>query len=69
MCQCHNFSKYLFREVFIIFIILNILPPYRKAHVSELFDETVHDPGLIWLVAHLPLSTHKQVKKLILPTI
>lgn len=39
---------------------LNILPPYRKAHVSELFDETVHDPRLIWLVAHLPLKRHMQ---------
>lgn len=33
---------------------------YRKAHVSELLDETVHNPGLIWLVAHLPLKTKEQ---------
>lgn len=33
---------------------------YREAHVSELFNETVHDPGLIWLVAHLPLMTRKR---------
>lgn len=28
---------------------------YRKAHVSQLFDETVHNPNLIWLVAKLIL--------------
>lgn len=36
---------------------------YRKAHVSELLDETVHDPSLIWL-AHLHLETHKQSIKI-----
>lgn len=35
---------------------------YRKAHVSELFDETVHDPSLIWLVADLTLTTQKPRK-------
>lgn len=34
----------------------NIHPfTYRKAHVSQLFDETVHNPNLIWLVAKLIL--------------
>lgn len=38
----------------------HFLLPYRKTHVSELLDETIHDPGFIWLVAHLPLTPHKQ---------
>lgn len=37
---------------------------HRKAHVSELFDETIHDPSLIWLVDNLPLKIHEQnIKK------
>lgn len=28
---------------------------YRKSHISELLDETVHDPRLIGLVGHLSL--------------
>lgn len=32
---------------------------YRKAHVSQLLDETVQDPHLVWLVANLMLRTHR----------
>ena len=25
---------------------------YREAHVSQLFDEAIHDPGLVWLAGN-----------------
>jgi hypothetical protein len=38
---------------------------YREAHVSQLFDETAHDPGVIWLAAHLLQHTHTQLINMI----
>lgn len=38
---------------------MQISSTYRKAHISELLDETVHDPRLIRLVGHLSLIIKK----------
>lgn len=48
------------KKLFMSMYFPKYFPTYRKAHVSELFDETVHDPSLIWLVADLALTTQKQ---------
>lgn len=48
-------SKIFFKRTHILCVFT-----YRKAHVSQLFDETVHNPNLIWLVAKLILWKHNQ---------
>lgn len=33
-----------------------VSPTHREAHVCQLFDETIHDPGIFLLPWNLPLG-------------
>lgn len=41
---------------------MQISSTYRKSHISELLDKTVHDPRLIGLVGHLSLITKEKLE-------